>query len=298
MGSTLCTGTDRPQQRNSGAPGRSLLARVATLVALIGVSVGVVELAQTGDAAAAAPNCSSTYQVQAGDGWTIIAARVGVKPRQLYAANGATHRTVIVPGQTLCLPASASAPSTTGAPSTTAGSGSGSGSASATCSKSYTVRAGDGWTVIARRVGVKVSALYQANNANASTPLYAGGSVCLPSSATPPAAAPTTTAAPAAPPTTAPRSYSQSEVESIIRTVWPDDQEDKALAVAWRESNHKPGVRNWCCFGLFQIHWNAHKSWLANLGITDPTQLYDPLVNTNAALQLYHRAGGWGPWGG
>ena len=57
-------------------------------------------------------------------------------------------------------------------------------------------------------------------------------------------------------------------------------------------------MRNWCCYGLFQIKWDSHQSWLAGLGITSAEQLYDPLVNAHAALMLYMRAGGWGPWGG
>jgi hypothetical protein len=37
---------------------------------------------------------------------------------------------------------------------------------------------------------------------------------------------------------------------------------------------------------------------LATIGVTSSSQLFDPLVNANAALALYNRAGGWGPWGG
>jgi LysM repeat protein len=294
MADTLCTGSDRPSAPRRGALRHSFALRVALLIAL--VASGIVVAATTQSAlASSSPACAKTYQVRAGDGWTIIAARVGVRPRELYAVNGATHRTRITPGQTLCVPAAASVPATTSAPATTAPASSGGG---ASCASKYTVQAGDGWTLIAKRAKVKVSALYKANGANASTPLYAGRSICLPQGA----AAPTTAPAPApttAPATTVPsRTYTRAEVETIIRAVWPDDQEEKALAIAWRESNHKPTARNWCCHGLFQIHWNAHKSWLAGIGVTDASQLLDPLVNANAALALYNRSGGWGPWGG
>ena len=30
-------------------------------------------------------------------------------------------------------------------------------------------------------------------------------------------------------------------------------------------------AKNSCCYGLFQINWDAHKSWLAGLGVTAPT---------------------------
>ena len=57
-----------------------------------------------------------------------------------------------------------------------------------------------------------------------------------------------------------------------------------------------PTAKNFCCYGLFQIYWNVHKSWLADIGITSDQQLYDPATNARAAYALYQRAGGWGPW--
>jgi hypothetical protein len=84
----------------------------------------------------------------------------------------------------------------------------------------------------------------------------------------------------------------------IIRDVWPDDLEERAVEIAWRESNHQSNVNNSCCYGLFQIHWTAHQSWLTATGITSSTQLLDPLANAMAAYTLYQRAGGFGPWGG
>jgi hypothetical protein len=89
-----------------------------------------------------------------------------------------------------------------------------------------------------------------------------------------------------------------SQAADIIRSVWPDDLEERALEIAWRESNHRSNVNNWCCYGLFQIHWTAHRSWLAGFGVTSASQLYDPTVNATVAYALYQRAGGWGPWGG
>jgi hypothetical protein len=91
---------------------------------------------------------------------------------------------------------------------------------------------------------------------------------------------------------------STEQAVAIIRSVWPDDLEERALEIAWRESKYQSNVNNWCCYGLFQIHWNAHRSWLGSLGITSASQLYDPTVNATAAYTLYQRAGGFGPWGG
>jgi hypothetical protein len=118
-----------------------------------------------------------------------------------------------------------------------------------------------------------------------------------PATAAPTTAAPATTAVPA---TTAPAPpsirYSQADNEAVIRAVWPDDLEDRAVEIARRESNLHNDVRNYCCYGLFQIYWNVHRGWLAGLGVTSAEQLYDPVVNATAAFALYQRSGGWGPW--
>jgi LysM repeat protein len=199
------------------------------------------------------------------------------------------------------------------------------------CSGEYEVGAGDYWIGIADRAGVSTSELLEANGATTDTPIYPGSTICLPAGAQdpgpPPApsttttqaptttaapttttkptttAAPTTTAKPAtttaAPTTTQPRqTYTRDEVTAIIASVFPADLLDTALKIAERESSLQPGVRNYCCFGLFQIHWEAHRSWLDDFGVTSPEQLYDPRVNAEMALALYMRSGGWGPWGG
>lgn len=85
-------------------------------------------------------------------------------------------------------------------------------------------------------------------------------------------------------------------VEEIIRDVWPDELENEALRIARRESNWQPEVRNFCCFGLFQIYWNVHRGWLADHGVTSSDQLFDARTNSQMAYLLYQRAGGWGPW--
>lgn len=253
-------------------------------------------------------SCATRYTVRPGDGWTMIAARHKVSLSALYSINKASSRTPLYAGRTICLPASASTPATTAAPTTTKPAVTG---GSTTCAKRYTIRPGDAWTTIAARHKVPVGTLYSLNKASSRTVLFAGRTICLPSNATtpttaaPPAtAAPTTTVRPAPtttakPVTTVPAtktSWTQAEVIAIIRQVWPDHLEDKAIEIAWRESNHKPGVRNYCCFGLFQIYWNVHKGWLSSIGITSAEQLYHPQANAYAALVLYNRAGGWGPW--
>ena len=186
------------------------------------------------------------------------------------------------------------------------------------CAKKYEVVAGDYWILIAKKVSVSLNEVLAANNATTGTALYPGRTVCLPAGpSAPTTAAPATTAAPpttakataattattvkpsatSTPAAAAPKaSYTRAEVEAIIRQVWPDDLENEAVRIATRESNLIPGVRNYCCFGLFQLYYNVHKSWLAQMGVTSAEQLYDPLINSYVAYAMYLKAGGWGPW--
>ena len=197
------------------------------------------------------------------------------------------------------------------------------------CAKDYEVVAGDYWILIAKKVSLSLDEVLAANNATAKTAIYPGRTVCLPANASAPttaapattATATTTPATTAKPTTTAPAttvkattttvkttststpaaaapktSYTKADVEAIIRQVWPDDLENEALRIATRESNLQPGVRNYCCFGLFQIYYSVHKVWLASIGVTSAEQLYDPLTNAYVGYAMYIKAGGWGPW--
>ena len=87
-----------------------------------------------------------------------------------------------------------------------------------------------------------------------------------------------------------------SEIEQIIRDVWPDDLEERALRVAWRESNYNPRAQNSCCSGLFQIYYDVHAEWLAaDFGVTSVEGLYDPRTNAEVAYALYQRCRRLGP---
>ncbi|HSP28588.1 MAG TPA: LysM peptidoglycan-binding domain-containing protein, partial [Ilumatobacteraceae bacterium] len=189
------------------------------------------------------------------------------------------------------------------------------------CGGRYELAAGDYWIRIADAAGVSLSELLAVNDSSIDTVLVPGRSICLPVGAATPS--PPTTAAPApvptapqtvaaptrstittatttpTPTTTAPSrpaAVSPTQAAAIIRDVWPDELEDRALEIAWRESNHQSNVNNYCCYCLFQIHWTAHRSWLETIGVTSASQLFDPVVNANAAYTLYQRSGGFGPW--
>ncbi len=188
------------------------------------------------------------------------------------------------------------------------------------CSVNYEAGQGDSWYRIADAAGVTPRALMDQNLAGVDTPIFPGDEICLPAGATvpqqpvvttaPPAtAAPTTAPAATAPPTTIksttttqappPAPASTAQVQALIREIWPDELEEKALQIAWRESNYKATAFNGsCCYGVFQINWSSHKSWLAGYGITSTNDLLDARKNITVAYAIYQRAGGWGPWGG
>lgn len=90
------------------------------------------------------------------------------------------------------------------------------------------------------------------------------------------------------------------DVECVVRDVWPDELEERALRIAWRESRWQPDVinRNRDATGLFQIMWSIHRRWLCpDMGVCSQGDLLDARVNAEAALALYWRAdGSWAPW--
>jgi cell wall-associated NlpC family hydrolase len=117
------------------------------------------------------------------------------------------------------------------------------------------------------------------------------------SKSTAPAAKPAPTTAKPAPTTTAKpnRQYSTEEVKSLIRQMWPADSVDKALDVAWKESNYLAGADNgFCCLGVFQINYASHQRRLAARGL-GRNGLFDARVNIEIALEIF-REQGWSPW--
>ena len=229
------------------------------------------------------PDCGESYTVRSGDAWSLIADRASVSTRALLNVNAATSDSVIHPGDEICLPVGATTP----APSSPA-------VATPRCGDAYTVRSGDAWSLIADRASVTTSELLAANGANSSTLIHPGEEICLPPGAR--ISVPATTTPPPTTTVAKPPAPSRAEAEAIIREIWPDDLEDEAVRIAWRESNHIATVENWCCLGLFQIYWNVHRGWLAGIGVTDRNQLFDARTNARAAYALYQRAGGWAPW--
>ena len=153
----------------------------------------------------------------------------------------------------------------------------------APCPKTYVAKRGDSWWSIAQKSNTTLNRLLKLNGAKSSTKILIGDEVCVPGQSTPVAPTP---------------KYTQAEVIQIIRDAWPDDLEERALFIAYRESKYQPGVinRSKCCYGLFQIYYRWHKLWLPEVGVTSANQLLDPRLNAAAAYRMYQRNNGWGPW--
>lgn len=159
------------------------------------------------------------------------------------------------------------------------------------CAKTYTVVPNDSWHRITGKVRVTMSLLLKVNKANTQSLLLIGDVICLPKSAT--TKDPSTTLKLKAPA----KRYTVKQSTAIIREIWPDKLENRALAIAKRESKLNAAAYNGsCCLGLFQIHWEAHRSWLKDIGITSASQLLDARVNATAGYAIYKRSNGWGAW--
>jgi spore germination protein YaaH len=159
------------------------------------------------------------------------------------------------------------------------------------CAKTYTVVPNDSWNRIASKVNVTMSLLLKVNKANTKSLLLIGDVICLPKSAT--TKDPSTALKLKAPE----KRYTVKQSTAIIREIWPDKLEDKAIAIAKRESKLNAASYNGgCCLGLFQIHWLAHRSWLKDIGVTSASQLLDARVNAKAGYAIYKRSNGWGAW--
>ena len=168
---------------------------------------------------------------------------------------------------------------------------SGSPASSAACTRQHSAKPNDSWSRLAARFNLSLRELLAMNSASARTAIFIGDTICV-------SQQPTVTQQPIV--TQPTEAYTRRQVVAIIREVWPDEHEENALLVARRESQYVPsvvgGARN-CCYGLFQMYWSVHRSWLAKSGITEPSQLLDPRTNAEAALALFRRNGNsWRPW--
>jgi LysM repeat protein len=171
------------------------------------------------------------------------------------------------------------------------------------CGAKFTVQLGDSWSLLADYAGVGTRELLQVNKANARTVIVPGDELCVPSGARMRRPAPVATTQPARRASSpkpvvvvAAKRFTAAQSTQIIRDVFPDALEKRALEIVQRESRTNAAAYNFCCYGLFQIHFQAHKSWLATIGVTNPSQLLDAGTNARAALTLYKRSNSWAAW--
>lgn len=139
----------------------------------------------------AATATPTTYTVRRGDTVSAIAARHGLRTVDVLAINGLSWSSTIYPGQVLRLsataPAAPAAPSTPAAPSNAAGT--------------HAVTKGDTISGIARKYGVSIQAIFQANGLGWSSIIYPGQKIAIPGAASTAPAAPPAAAPPAVAPT-------------------------------------------------------------------------------------------------
>ena len=171
------------------------------------------------------------------------------------------------------------------------------------CGAKFTVQLGDSWSLLADYAGVGTRELLQVNRANARTVIVPGDELCVPSGARMRRPAPVVTTQPARQASSpkpvvvvAAKRITVAQSTQIIRDVFPDALEKRALEIVQRESHTNAAAYNFCCYGLFQIHFQAHKSWLATIGVTNPSQLLDAGINARAAVTLYKRSNSWAAW--
>lgn len=179
--------------------------------------------------ALAAP--SATYVVRSGDYLTGIAAKVGANVNDLLKLNNLKLNSVIHPGDTLLVPANATAPATkspTKTPAAKSPTKSSAAKAAAPTGAVYVVKRNDSLSGIAQTYGVKLWALLKANKMTVTSAIFPGSTLILPAGAVVAVTATTTTTTPTTvpsttvPSTTTPVTTTPSPTTST--TVAPADQ--------------------------------------------------------------------------
>ena len=122
----------------------------------------------------AQPNSDGTvYVVQSGDRLVDIAARFGVSASAIVRANGLANADTIYPGQRLTIPGASAAP--TSAPVVSPGA-----SGAVSQPTTYTIQLGDTLASIARKFGLSVVALADANDIGNADLIWVGQKLSIP----------------------------------------------------------------------------------------------------------------------
>ena len=135
--------------------------------------------AAAGIADARSKRATKTHTVSRGDTVSAIAARHGLRTRDVLAWNDLGWKSIIHPGDVLVLSAAGSAVKESGG-QRSADKASSSSRTPTRAAGIHTVRAGDTLWAIARSAGVGLSSLLRANDLNASSIIYPGEKLTIP----------------------------------------------------------------------------------------------------------------------
>ncbi len=242
-------------------------ARRITLLALIASTLVVGPLGSV--ALAADP----IVTVQSGDTLTSIAKRHNVEIGTLVKLNALADPDRIYAGQRLrTTAASAATTSLTPAPQ-------------APAPRVHAVASGEHLTGIARRYGVSIASISQANGITNPSRIYAGQRLTIPGGSAPAAPA---VAAPAVPASMAALVAKRAGVRAIIleeaaRYGVPGAF---ALAVAWQESGWQQGVVSHAgAVGVMQL-MPATAAWVGDVMLRSSVNIHDTRANVRAGVRL------------
>lgn len=142
----------------------------------------VLKLAAGASVAPAAAQEGGRYTIARGDTISRIAARFGVPVEAVLSANGLGWSSIIYPGQTIAIPAAAApaAPKIELVSSTTPTAPPATPTAPTAPTATYTIQSGDTVSSIAARFGVTTQAVLDANGLTASSIIYPGRTLVIP----------------------------------------------------------------------------------------------------------------------
>ncbi|MFZ9230852.1 MAG: LysM peptidoglycan-binding domain-containing protein [Ilumatobacteraceae bacterium] len=157
--------------------GRTALMSLSAAITLgvVGVPGALAESNKTSSSSSAASSMGLTYVVVNNDSLSRIASRVNVPINDLLAVNGFVRSSVIVPGQIIKLPDSATITPVSSSVSMSVASSGG---------PKYVVQRNDSLSLIASKSKVSLSALLAANKFTRSSVIIPGQIIKLPGSAT------------------------------------------------------------------------------------------------------------------
>jgi LysM repeat protein len=220
------------------------------------------------------------HVVVAGEHLTRIARRYGVTIAAIVEANGIADPSRIFPGQRLVIPglAAPARPAPVAPPAPPA--------ASASPARIHVVAPGENLTRIARRYGVTIAAIVEANGIADPSRIFPGQRLTIGAAATATASVPV--AKPAIPPQMAAVMLQRGGARRVVaeEAARFDVPVALALAVAWQESGWRQKVMSRAgAIGIMQLI-PATGDWVGATMLGAPVDLYDLRSNARAGVRL------------